>query len=293
MKDGRSDRLSLRIGALILSLVFASCSAQRKEMEEESKDFTPPGILNVQRIQIQVGEEPDYHGEVRAYDIRDGDVPVEIDASAVNPDVPGYYTVVYRAQDKAGNIAERTATVEVTEYAVEGWNGTAADPAEVRALIEETCAELFPDGFDGLTELERARVIYDWITQNIRYRSDPDVLSVMYDDRFAEAVKAALAERCGNCYSYYAVSAALLSRAGFEVKRAWTVEPAAMPGQVRYHYWNLVLLNGVWMHFDTTPNFDGTILNLFMLTEEEVAAKHAQDWTYSVEEEDFDNLFDE
>ncbi len=181
---------------------------------------------------------------------------------------------------------------ETAEPETEAWSGKEADPAEVRALIDETFSDLFPDGLDALSEVERARVIYDWITQNIRYRSDPDVLSVMTHDRFTEAVEEALAERCGNCYTFYAVSAALLSRAGFEVRRAWTKEPAAMPGQARFHYWNLVLLNRAWLHFDTTPNFDGTVMDLFMLTDEEIAAMHARDWTYTVEEEDFNNLYD-
>ena len=51
-------------------------------------------------------------------------------------------------------------------------------------------------------------------------------------------------------------------------------------------------MNGEWLHFDTTPNFDGTILNNFLLTEEEITAKHLMDWTYTVEELDLSILFD-
>ncbi len=185
-----------------------------------------------------------------------------------------------------------TETEERKADETEAWTGAEADPAEVRALIEETFAEMFPDGCDVLSEREKARVIYDWITQNIHYRSDSDIMAIMYHDRIAEAVWEGLSERHGNCYTYYAVSAALLSRAGFLVKKAWTVNPYEKFESEQYHYWNLVLMNGEWLHFDTTPNFDGTILNNFLLTEEEITAKHLMDWTYTVEELDLSILFD-
>ena len=185
-----------------------------------------------------------------------------------------------------------TETEERKADETEAWTGAEADPAEVRALIEETFAEMFPDGCDVLSEREKARVIYDWITHNVYYLGDPDSKDFMFHDRFVEAVEEALSKRHGNCYTYYAVSAALLSRAGFEVKKAWSVLYDPILPQGQYHYWNLVLLDGKWLHFDTTPNFDGTILNNFLLTEEEITAKHLMDWTYTIEELDLSILFD-
>ena len=94
---------------LILLLVFCcavSCSDKQAVTEEETKDHTPPAILNVKDIRIQVGETPDYLNGVYASDLTDGAVPVEADASGVHPETMGYYTVVYFASDKAGNTAK-------------------------------------------------------------------------------------------------------------------------------------------------------------------------------------------
>jgi len=67
----------------------------------------------------------------------------------------------------------------------------------------------------------------------------------------------------GNCYTYFAASMVLLTRAGIPnepVKRH-------VPGS--YHYWNLVNTGSGWYHFDTcpTPGNAVTINQRFMFTQ--------------------------
>ena len=264
----------------VLLLVFCcavSCSDKQAETEEETTDYTPPAILNVKDIRVLVGETPDYLDGVYASDLTDGAVPVEVDASAVHTETMGYYTVVYFASDKAGNTARRTAQVAVTDFEDDDWDGAAADPDEVRALTEGVLAELFPDGTDACPERTRAEAVYSWITENIRYRGGRKEWDIMKADAKAEAVLEALADRHGNCYTFYAVSEALLTGAGLENKKVRHVLDAEI------HFWNLVSVDGKWLHFDTTPNLDGRVLNLFLLTDEEIRAKHGENWTFTVE----------
>lgn len=245
------------------------------EAETDTVDYFPPSIFSPNEIRVILGQEPDLSRDIRGYDSRDGDVPVEIDTSELKTDTLGYYTIKCSAEDKAGNRAERTVTVVVTD-----WDGEteAADPAEVQALKEETLDTLFPDGYEHLSERSRAETVYGWITENIRYRGGPKEMDILKAKREDDAVWEGLSDRHGNCYTFYAVSAALLRGVGLEVRRVWSTAPGEM------HFWNLVRIDGSWLHFDTTPNFNGDILGLFLLTDEELAAKHGDNWSFAAEE---------
>ena len=274
---------AVRIGAVAVFVLLAGlfsvrCSreaASVPEAETDTADYFPPSIFAPNEIRVILGQEPDLLQDIRGYDSRDGNVPVEIDTSELKTDVLGYYTIKCTAEDKAGNRAEKTITVVVSD-----WNGEteAADPAEVKALTEETLAGLFPDGYEHLPERSRAETVYGWITENIRYRGGPKEMDILKAKREDDAVWEGLADRHGNCYTFYAVSASLLRGVGLEVRRAWSTAP----GEV--HFWNLVRIDGTWLHFDTTPNFNGEILGLFLLTDEELAAKHGDNWSFAAEE---------
>ncbi len=86
---------------------------------------------------------------------------------------------------------------------------------------------------------------------------------------YVEGAMSGLKTHAGNCYIYYAVSDVLLNRAGvpsMEVHRN-------VPG--RPHYWNLVMVDGCWYHFDTCPHYQAYPIQSFLLTDAEVAAYSA------------------
>lgn len=92
-----------------------------------------------------------------------------------------------------------------------------------------------------MTDREKAYAIYTWVCDHVRYRGSSTITD------WKEDAKGALATRKGNCYAFYVSSRALLARAGFETEQAtsYTFD----------HYWNLVKVDGIWRHFDTTPGW--------------------------------------
>ena len=83
---------------------------------------------------------------------------------------------------------------------------------------------------------------------------------------FNKAAYSGFTRHYGNCYTYYAVASALLTRAGIEnieIHRNSTTNP---------QYWNLVKMDGAWYHFDTCPQPAGHKLEVFLLKDSQVRA---------------------
>lgn len=91
---------------------------------------------------------------------------------------------------------------------------------------------------DAMSNREKAYAIYTWVENHIRYSGGTA------ENGWVSGAKATLSSGKGNCYGYYSVSAALLTRAGFE--NLQVNEPDYS------HYWNLVNVDGNWYHWDTT-----------------------------------------
>ena len=93
---------------------------------------------------------------------------------------------------------------------------------------------------DGMTERQKLSNIYYWIRGHFSYSGHSATR-----DWVQEAYQG-LRRHHGDCYTYFAVSQALLTRAGFpsiEVIRSTDYD----------HWWNLTQCDGQWYHFDTTP----------------------------------------
>jgi len=96
---------------------------------------------------------------------------------------------------------------------------------------------------DQMTKTEKAKAIYSWVRGNIRYVSGTqksDWVKAAYDG---------FRKKSGDCYTYYAVSLALLSRADIP-----SIEVTRLDG---HHWWNLINCGEGWYHFDTTPRNGG------------------------------------
>lgn len=183
-------------------------------------DTTPPSFSGVGAMTVEKHSTPDYEAGVVAKDSRDGNVTFTYDASKVNTSVAGTYYVIYSATDSSGNKATYRRKVTVNR-----------DEEDTAALVASLAAKLSND----------PEKIRDYVRNNIRYSSnwggeDP----VWYG----------LKEKQGNCYVHAKILDALLKEKGFETQLIWVTQTEN--GRPT-HYWNIVYVNGVWRHIDSTP----------------------------------------
>ncbi len=211
-------------------------------------DTTPPVISGVKNLSAYEGDTISYRSGVTAYDETDGTVIVYVNSKNVNTSVAGIYTVTYTAYDTSGNAATATAKVTIKPIT----------QSTLDSLADEILSVIVTS---SMTEREKAKAIYDWCRENLKYSTVTSYLMGYY----YKAAYSGYKLRYGNCYTYYAVARSLLTRAGITnmmIQRDSTTDP---------HYWNLVQIDGSWYHFDTcpqpVPNNDGC----FLLTDAEVA----------------------
>ncbi|MCL2698522.1 MAG: hypothetical protein FWE74_10650, partial [Oscillospiraceae bacterium] len=92
---------------------------------------------------------------------------------------------------------------------------------------------------NDMSDFEKARIIYDWMTENVRYVNG------------RHSIANALVGRGATCMGYTLAYGYLLTHAGVEAISfygAVTTNRASNAG----HSWNLVKINGGWYHVDTT-----------------------------------------
>ena len=65
------------------------------------------------------------------------------------------------------------------------------------------------------------------------------------NDGGSDPVWQGLKNKSGNCIVHAYVFDALLKQKGYTTKIIWTTD--------KTHYWNMVYLNGKWVHMDSTP----------------------------------------
>ena len=184
-------------------------------------DLVPPSIYGLTDIKVtaNAGKEPDYKTNVQARDDTDGYPEVFYDASAVDLNTPGVYYVYYTASDTTGNLAQKTRKV----YVLPDYNDTERLIADIAKNITETDPES----------------LRDFVRDNIAYLGPAwggdDPVGYGFTKWF------------GNCYVHATCLKALLDYFGYENELIWL-----MP-QFNPHYWNLVKIDGVWYHLDSTP----------------------------------------
>ena len=164
---------------------------------------------------------------VSARDARDGKVKVTVDTSKINWKKKGTYTVIYRAKDKAGNVASVKTKVALRK-STDSYDRYAS--TILRRIVKESWSDE-----------KKARAIYKYVRRKMAYVDSNDHKSWERSSVYA------LRYNSGNCFCFYSLARLLLTRCG-------------IPNQTvtRYkghsgHWWNLVYIRGGWYHFDTTP----------------------------------------
>ncbi len=173
-------------------------------VKQEELDPEPPVILGVQDQTVEEGDSISYRSGVTATDNVDGEVPVEVDASQVDLDEAGVYTVVYTAEDAAGNVARETARITVT----------APDPGEdnreeMVGLAREAVEEC---GLEGLDSRDQLYAMFWYVKNHMTYTGDSDKTS-----QVNEAIRG-FEEGQGDCFTYFSMLKAMMEEAGFETR---------------------------------------------------------------------------
>jgi len=230
--------------------VFGNTSSRLVALAVLANDV-PPTIIGAEDIEIMVGGNIMFRAGVSAEDAFGRPLEFVVDNTQVDIGTPGVYTVTYSTIDEWGNTADVDIVVHVINVDPE-WIHEQADIILQRILRE------------GMTQVEEARAIFDWLQANLRNTGD------IRRDSIYEAAYAALTNRQGNCFVYFSLSHVMLTRAGIP-----SIRIDRIPGSARtLHRWNLINPDGLgWHHFDATPA--PIAINRFMFTSSE-ARRHTE-----------------
>ena len=223
-------------GEQLVTIVAADSYGNQTEQQAKLTlvaDKEAPVFTEAEDFIVWLGDTVAYKSKVKVTDNCPGDVTIKVDASAVDLKTEGSYPVIYTATDLAGNSAEKTLTVTVKVYR--------ADEEELNNKIDAIFAKIFKE---GMTNRERCQAIYDYIRSHVSYISNSD------KGDYIKAAMEGLNKGKGDCYVYFALSKAMLTRAGFpnlDIERIRVGDSM--------HFWNLVDIGDGhgWYHFDATP----------------------------------------
>lgn len=208
------------------------------------KDTEAPKIIGASDKTVYLDEPVSYRKDITVQDNKDINVPLEVDSTAVNLKKEGIYEVIYSATDSSGNNTTRKINLTVKKLVI--------SEEKVNQLADAILGRIIKN---NMSMKEKANVIYQWVWSNIGYTGTSDK-----SDWLKEAHRG-FTEGVGDCFTYFAVAQALLTRADIE-----NIKVTRVGGDTR-HYWNLINIGEGWYHFDTTRHKDGK--KSFMLTEAE------------------------
>jgi hypothetical protein len=237
-----------KLGEQDITILLQDASGNLTEITSKlsmKEDKEPPQILGIEDKTVYMGETISYRKGVYAKDNKDEDLKVDIDSSKVNLKKEGKYTVTYTAQDTSGNKTSVNKTITVIKFAI--------TEEEVNQLADNILGKITKA---DMTKIKKAEAIYKWVKAHVNYTGSSDK-----SDWLAEAYRG-IKNGVGDCFTYYAVSQELLTRAGIDNMRVTRV------GGKTQHFWNLVNCGEGWYHFDSCPNRDHK--ESFMLTDKEV-----------------------
>ncbi len=204
-------------------------------------DVTPPVITGFvgknsfnQKMPYQVvysdDKDYDFLRYVRASDDRGGKVALTVNTDKVNFQKSGIYKITYVAEDRAGNVKRKKARIEVRKT------------KEVDELADRVLSVIIKEHW---TAKQKAIAIYNYTRGHILY------VGTSGKESWEQEAVNGIRNGRGDCFTYYAVARALLTRAGIpniEVKRY---------RGAGHHWWNMVYTGNGWYHYDCGPRIGG------------------------------------
>ncbi len=162
----------------------------------------------------------------------------------------------YYADETGAKVTDTTLTIDGIEYTFDAdgvckanyKQPTVIPPEEEKTEMHHTVDAMADKVLAQITNAqmskeEKARAIYSWVRGNLRY------VSTSEKGDWVKAAYDGLRRKSGDCYTYYSISLALLSRADIP-----SIEVVRLDG---HHWWNLIDCGEGWYHFDTTPRSGG------------------------------------
>lgn len=199
------------------------------------RDTEAPVFQSIPEPTAYAGEAIAYRDGLVVKDNCCGEVQIDVDASAVNPNAAGDYPIVYTATDASGNCSTATSKVHI--------GASRISQESLNRKIDEIIAANVTENATAETQL---REVYAYIQSHISYAASEDT-----GDRIRIAYES-LTNGTADCYAYNSVAMAFLSRLGIEYK-----EIQRSPGLTSdTHYWLLVNIGTAasprWYHYDCT-----------------------------------------
>lgn len=236
------------------------------------KDSTPPVITGLLDRFTYLDEAVAYLKEIRATDNVDKNVNIQV-VSDLNIHKLGKYNVTFIATDMAGNTTKASTTFTVIESTV-----TDEDIKELANKVlygSDGTAGIIND---TMTTAEKASAIFDWCNKKIKYVGDNN-----HSD-WRLAAKRGFEKKSGDCYTFYAVSRALLE----QLDNVQLLEIRRYREASTRHYWLLVnIMNTGWYHFDTcnlgpwiSPDQTGPRYRCFMEIDSNLVKYSGRYWRY-------------
>lgn len=203
-------------------------------------DVTPPEIKGVEPLTIAQGDSVSYKKNIEVVDDHDDEPTLEVDSSGVNVDKRGTYSATYIATDAAGNVSKKTTSVKIVSAKI-----TAATEETVNEMADNILADIITD---GMSQLQKARAVFDWVVNNITYSETAgidDVLSAAYKGMYYHV---------GDCTVKQKTAEVMLNRLGIKNMEIEKIR------DTRGHYWLLIDVGEGWYHYDPNLQLDGTLI---------------------------------
>ena len=205
------------------------------------EDKDGPKISGVSKLTVNKNTKIDYRKGVSSYDANYGNCDFSVDSSGVDVTKHGTYYAIYTSSDKLGNKTTVKRTISVNH-----------DQSDTNELVNKTASSLSSN----------AEAIRDYV-RTIKYSTN---------NGGSDPTWYGLTNRSGNCIVHAYVFNALLKAKGYSSKIIWTTD--------KTHYWNMVYLNGKWVHMDSTPTSRHNKISI-MNDDQRYANLQGRDWDRS------------
>ncbi len=179
------------------------------------KDNEGPEFKGLSKLTVKKNKTINYNKGVSAHDKNFGQTEFTVDSSKVDVTKYGTYYAYYTSVDKLNNktTAKRVIFVE-------------HDSSDTKDLVKKVAATLSSD----------PEAIRDYVRNKIKYNANAGG---------SDPTWYGLTNKYGNCKVHAYVFDALLKEKGYTTKIIWVKDKS--------HYWNMLILNGKWVHMDSTP----------------------------------------
>lgn len=216
----------------------------------------PPEIEGVADIESEIGTPVLYLQGVTAHDDFGRELEVHVDSSGVDENTVGTYTAIYWVEDYTGLRTEVEVTVHILSV----------DPEYVNQQVDAILDRIIND---GMTQVEKALAIHNWVRWNMARSTTENV-----SQSLTEETHRALRDRRGDSRAYSSLSSFMLTRAGIE-----NIRVERIPDAETRHHWLLINPDDRgWHHFDPFPTglVLGDLTSMFTAAEAEDIARRVR-----------------